>query len=143
MVAIPRTGARAVVLLCDAAQDVNGKLYVLGGGFSGVLATGPVSMTLAMKLFWPVESAGENVPLRVTLLDEDGDLVTQAGEPIRVEGRMSANPDAPVPPDKMLESVFVLPFVGLDLAPGGYRWEVSLADTPVEDVFFEVRRLGA
>jgi hypothetical protein len=64
-------GYKVTMLLADAAQAVNGKLYILGGGWS-ITGPGPAQMALAIKI--EVPWTGANIPhtLELKLINEDG-----------------------------------------------------------------------
>ena len=47
---------KVTILLADSAQAINGKLYILGGGWS-IADPGPVVMALAMKIEVPWDQA--------------------------------------------------------------------------------------
>jgi hypothetical protein len=68
---------RVTMLLADAAQEVNGKLYVLGGGWS---VTGPdlPPMAIAIKLDVPWSAANVQHAFALELIDEDGRAVPAA-----------------------------------------------------------------
>src|SRR6266571_4797007 len=51
--------ARAHILLCDAAQAIGGKLFILGGGWSKVWGPGPYVFALAVQLWLPWNQANE------------------------------------------------------------------------------------
>ena len=70
---------RVTMLLADAAQEVNGKLYVLGGGWS---VTGPdlPPMAIAIKLDVPWSDANAQHAFILELVDQDGRPVA-AGDP--------------------------------------------------------------
>ena len=61
---------RVTMLLADAAQEVNGKLYVLGGGWS---VTGPdvPPMALAVKLDVPWTEANQAHTFELVLVDTE------------------------------------------------------------------------
>jgi len=77
---------RVTMLLADAAQEVNGKLYVLGGGWS---VTGPdlPPMAIAIMLDVPWTQSVAPHTFALELVDEDGRAVP-AGDAggVRVEG---------------------------------------------------------
>lgn len=79
------TEPEATVLLCDAAESVNGKLYILGAGWSQFQADQPVNMVLAIKLLIPWNRANETITVRVSLADEDREE-TVVLDPGAVEG---------------------------------------------------------
>lgn len=65
---------KVTMLLADAVQAVNGKFYILGGGWS-IIGPDPVPMAIAIKVDVPWEEANRIHTLRLTLLDEDGQPV--------------------------------------------------------------------
>src|SRR5690349_10370980 len=63
---------RSVMLLCDFAQEVGGKLYIVGGGWSKVFDIGqPMNMALAIKLWVPWNAANQPTQLAIELRTED------------------------------------------------------------------------
>src|SRR5690348_10103230 len=115
-----------VMLLCDAAETANGKLYVLGGGWSQVLVPeSPLSMALAVKLSIPWDQANTRFRVQVRLVNEDGEEVaTPDGEPIRADGQVEVGRPPGLKPGEALDAPFVLSFTNVTLAPGGYVWEL-------------------
>src|SRR5947208_17123699 len=76
------------MLLCDAAQAVGNKLYILGGGWS-VTGPDPVPSALALYVKVPWDEANVRQRLRVELVDADGHPVVSGelagARPIEVE----------------------------------------------------------
>ena len=66
---------KVTILLADSAQAVQGKLYILGGGWS-IAGPGPITMAIAIKIEIPWTEANTRHQLRVALFDEDEHLVT-------------------------------------------------------------------
>ena len=62
------------MLLCDAAQAVNGKLYILGAGWN-VTGPDPTPSAMAFSIEVPWDQANRKHQLTVTLLGEDGQPV--------------------------------------------------------------------
>ena len=62
---------KTTVLLCDQAQEVGGKLYILGGGWSQYRGS-PVTMTLAVKIAVPWDAANMQHEFLAKLVTEDG-----------------------------------------------------------------------
>ena len=62
------------MMLADAAQEVGGKLYILGGGWS-VTGPMPTPMAIALKIEVPWDRTNEKHELLLELLDEDGNPV--------------------------------------------------------------------
>jgi hypothetical protein len=132
------------LLLCDHAQEVGGKLYVLGGGWS-IYRGSPVTMGLAVKISVPWDEA--NIPHSFTarLVTEDGrDPVLPKAEggaeamPVNVEGRFETGRPAGLPPGSDLDAPFAVNMTGLPLAPGRYEWQVLIDGEPVDRVAFSV-----
>lgn len=133
-------GMRATVLLCDAAQMVGGKLYVLGGGWSRVLALAPLNMALAVSLRVPWHEANRAMPLRIDLVTEDGQPVL-AGEGqggISLKGQVEVGRPPGLRPGTDLDSAFVIPINGMVLRPAVYRWNINIDGQDVETITFEV-----
>src|ERR671920_804574 len=61
----------ATIHLADAAQAIDNKLYLLGGGWS-VTGPDPTPSALAIALKVPWDEANQPHALRVELLDSDG-----------------------------------------------------------------------
>src|SRR3990170_5669117 len=63
-------------MLCDGVQECNGKLYILGGGWSHLYGREfPLAhhqLGLAVRLSVPWNSANRPHPFRLELVDEDG-----------------------------------------------------------------------
>jgi hypothetical protein len=141
MASFPPDAPRAMdvtMLLCDAAQEAGGKLFVLGGGWSVVLAPNvPISMALAIKLSIPWDQANQPHPMRAALITDDGEPVTPEGAPapITAEGVIEVGRPDNLKPGTPIDAPFVLNFGFVALAAGGYVWEleidgVSAARTP-------------
>src|SRR5436309_12939176 len=67
---------KVTMLLADAAQAVNGKLYILGGGWS-VAGPDPTPMAIALKIEVPWDEANRLHVFTLELLNADG-------QPVRV-----------------------------------------------------------
>jgi hypothetical protein len=68
---------RATLLLCDAVQFIDGKLYVLGWGWSYTLPGRPQALGVKIDIGWTELGAEHHVELH--LEDEDG-------QPVFVDG---------------------------------------------------------
>lgn len=131
---------RATVLLADAAEAVNGKLYILGGGWS-ITGPAPVPFALAIKIDVPWDRANEQHILKVSLLDEDGNPVPiqqapdAAPAPLVIQGEFEVGRPAGVPRGTPLDSVLAINFGGgLPLPPGRrYEWRVEINDESREE----------
>ena len=129
---------KTTLLLCDHAQEVAGKLYVLGGGWSIYRGT-PVTMALAVKIAVPWDEANTPHALSARLVTEDGldpTLVGSDGQrapaPIQFEGSFEAGRPPGLPPGSDLDAPFAVNIAGLPLPPGRYEWRVAI-DGELED----------
>jgi hypothetical protein len=116
------------MLLCDAAQAVDNKLYVLGGGWS---VTGPDPAPSAIALHVKVPWDEANVPhrLRLELLDADGVPIAPApgAEPIVIESKFEVGRAAGLPPGTPIDLSLALNLGPIPLAPGGrYEWRLTI-----------------
>jgi hypothetical protein len=133
---------RANVLLCDSAQVMGGKLYILGGGWSyfWLAAEGmPIGFVLGIDLILPWEFANRHMKLAVALLDEDGEPVTNdADQPIRIEGEVVAGRAPTARAGTDIHIPLTLPFGPLTLGPGGYVCALTIDGEPVNKATFQV-----
>jgi hypothetical protein len=119
------------MLLCDAATEANGKLYILGAGWTHVLTPDkPVNMALAIVLHVPWEQAGQQHHLEVSLLKEDGQPVLIGDNPIKVQGLVQVGKTAGTRPGSELNAGTALGFSGISLPTGGYIWELLVNGEP-------------
>jgi hypothetical protein len=117
------------ILLCDSAEAVNGKLYILGGGWS-VTGPGPVASAIALRIDVPWNDTNRPIAVRVELLDADG-----APAQIPAPGPDGATQGVAVdigfevgrPPGTPLDAAVAFPIPPLQLRPGSrYVWKVSI-----------------
>jgi hypothetical protein len=141
---------RVSMLLADAAQEVNGKLYVLGGGWS---VTGPdlPPMSLAIKLDVPWGSANESHRFEIVLVDADGRPVNaeagpggDAGPGVRVDGSFEVGRPAGMPAGSDIDFAFAVNVPPFPLPAGRYAWRLSIDGETREDWQrpFQVRSRG-
>lgn len=131
---------RVTLLLADAAEAVNGKLYILGGGWS-VTGPGPVPFAIALKIEVPWDQANTRHELRLELLDGDGQPVALAQEPggdaspLVIGGSFEVGRPPGLPAGTPLDSVLAVSFSGgLPLEPGSrYEWRLSINDKTRDD----------
>jgi len=133
------TEIEVTMLLCDSAQSIGGKLFVLGGGWSVLRKIEPRSnMALAVKLSIPWSQANEPHRIEAQLLTDDGEVVEQEGQAIRAEGAVEVGRPPGLKSGTPLDASFVLNFQGLDLEPGGYVWELRVDGTVMARAPFQV-----
>ncbi len=127
------------MLLCDAATESGGKLYILGGGWSIVRAE-TASMALAIKMSIPWDQANQPFKMLTKLVDEDGEPVTPRGGdgPLQVDGEIEVGRPTGIKPGTPLDTPFALSFPPIPLDPGGYVWELEIDGTTMARTPFRV-----
>lgn len=126
---------RVTIMLADSAQEVAGKLYVLGGGWS---ITGPQMppSALVVKIDVPWDQANMAHHWRFELLDEDGEpvRVPDSPETIRVEGDFEVGRPPGLPPGTPIDVPLAINLGPLPLEPGRrYVWQFSIDGLLEED----------
>src|SRR5437870_13751446 len=82
---------KVTLLLGDFARVANGKLDVIGGGWSMMNAQGPFGFFVAALFQIPWDQTNTAHKVRLELLDADGrGVTTPVGETIRAEGEFEA-----------------------------------------------------
>ena len=133
----------ATMLLCDAAEEVGGKLYILGGGWSFLHRPDvPTNMALAVKIAVPWNETNREHALRAHLLTEDGEAVEVGGEAVEATGNFEVGRPPGVKPGSDLDAPFVLGFQ-LALPAGGYVWELEIDGETEARVPFRVLEAAA
>lgn len=133
---------RVTMLLADAAQEVNGKLYVLGGGWS---VTGPdlPPMSLAIKLDVPWSAANLPHQFEIVLVDTDGRPVSTGGggPDVRVDGSFEVGRPVGLLAGSDIDFAFAVNVPPFPLQPGRYAWQLSIDGVTQEDWLrpFQVR----
>jgi hypothetical protein len=129
---------KVTMMLADAAQAVEGKLYILGGGWS---ITGPEPAPSAIAVYIQVPWDRTNVQhnFRLELLDSDGQPVTAEGpdsseEPIVIEGGFEVGRPAGLKPGTPIDVPLAVNIAPLPLPAGGrYEWRLSIDGEGSED----------
>lgn len=116
------SGLRVNMLLCDAAQASNGKLFVLGGGLSVI---GPKAQPLALAIHVTVPWDRSNIShaWKLDLVDEDGRPAMIGEKPVSVNGRFEAGRPAGLRAGTPLGVALAINLTALRLKPGiGYSF---------------------
>lgn len=120
------------MLLADAAQAVQGKLYVLGGGWS-ITGPGPTPMAIAIKVEVPWDHTNRRHTWSLELIDEDGQPVlvpTPEGEQaIKIGGEFEVGRPPGLPPGTPIDLPLVVNLAPLPL-PAGQRleWRLTISE---------------
>ena|SRR5215208_4516390 len=119
----------ATMLLADAAQAIDNKLYVLGGGWS-VTGPDPTPSALALALKVPWDEANERHTLRIELLDSDGIAVTGGepdGRPIVIESQFEVGRPPGLRPGTPIDLAFAIGIGPMPLTPGSrFEWRLTI-----------------
>lgn len=120
------------MMLADAAQAVEGKLYILGGGWS-VTGPFPVPHAIGLKFEVPWDQANIRQRFQLQLLDGDGQAVqvdTGAGpQPIMIGGEFEVGRPPGTMQGTPLDQVVAYNFPPLQLLPGSrYSWVLYIND---------------
>ncbi len=127
------------MLLCDAAEAANGKLYVLGGGWSHLYAPNtPVNMALAVMVAVPWNRTNEKHGLRAVLMTEDGERVEIDGNPITLEAGFEVGRPPGLAPGTTFNTPMVFNVGGLALDTGGYVWDLYVNGKRTAQAAFRV-----
>ncbi|MEJ7892556.1 MAG: hypothetical protein WKF94_07925 [Solirubrobacteraceae bacterium] len=128
---------KVTMLLADAAQAVDGKLNVLGGGWT-FTGPQPVPSAIGIVVDVPWDRANQQLPYVLELLDSDGDSVVADGPdgeaPVRVEGVFEVGRPAGVKPGTSLALTMAINLAPMPLEPGGrYEWRLTVAGESHQD----------
>ena len=120
----------ATLLLADAAQAIDNKLYILGGGWS-VTGPDPSPSALAIALKVPWDEANRRHDLRVELLDSDGHPVrlgaAEEGQRFVIESNFEVGRPPGLRPGTPIDLGLAINVGPVPLPPGGrYEWRLSI-----------------
>ncbi|MDW3178391.1 MAG: hypothetical protein R8J94_13450 [Acidimicrobiia bacterium] len=119
---------RAIILMADAVQVNDGKLFILGGGL-GVIGPRPQHVSVAVRIAVPWDQANVKHQWRLDLTNEDGHAVTVRDKPISLNGQFEAGRPAGIAPGSELWVPLGINFGALPL-PRGQRfvWRLFIND---------------
>lgn len=123
---------RVTMMLADAAQTVNGKLYILGGGWSQ-LGPAPTPFAVVLKIEVPYDQANRRHRWQLQLEDESGQAVRLATPQGEQAVQMGSDFEVQLPPGlpagTPLDVPLVIQFGPLPLSPGRrYSFQLKLDD---------------
>jgi hypothetical protein len=125
------------LILVDAAEVVNGKLYVLGGGWDRLTITSdfPVTHPSAMAVSFEVSWNETNAPnvYEIVVTDEDSQ-----GEVARVDGHFEVGRPVGIPAGQSQRFQFATNFLLPFERPGVYEVIVRVAGEDVGRTHFQV-----
>ena len=121
------------MILADGAQVADGKLYVLGGGWTRLKPNTPAPQSLGIVVHIPFDMTNQPLKLEVNLLDDDGNVVERGDPPqaVMAGGEFEVGRPPGVKQGEPMNFPLVLNFNGLSLEQGGYVWQCKVQDEPV------------
>jgi hypothetical protein len=128
---------RATMMLADSAQAVEGKLYILGGGWN-ITGPGPTPSAIAIYVEVSWDLANMRHPWHLDLVDSDGTPVmveTPLGEqPLVLQGELEVGRPPGITPGTGLGLPLAINLGPLPLAPGGrYEWRLTIGQESNEN----------
>lgn len=129
----------ATMMLADSAQVENGKLFILGGGWT-FTGPGPSPMAVAAVAEVPWDEANTRHKFTLMLLDEDGhgvELPTPTGmQSVMVEGEFEVGRPPGTPVGSDMNFPIAINFGALPLDPGRrYVWSLQIAEQVWQKTF--------
>lgn len=119
------SGLNVDMLLCDSAQSVSGKLYILGGGLS-VIGPKPQPLAIALRIAVPWDRANIRHEWSLRLLDEDSRPYQVGEKQIEVKGHFEAGRPAGLRAGTPLGVALAINITALPL-PGGHSYTFALS----------------
>ncbi len=131
-------------LLADAAQEVDNKLFILGGGWDLLRLPGPddaqTSIALAMRFVVPRSETNRTLSFTLQLEDADGNRLVQ--HPPIIE--LDAEPSPELTPGLERTVPFAITIDRLTFRdPGAYAFTISLDGAELARTWFQVQFLDA
>ena len=128
---------KVTLLLADYAKVSEGKLDVLGAGWSMMNAQGPFGFFVAALFQIPWDQTNLEHAFRLELLDADGQPVPTADgtDTMRVDGQFEAGRPAGLRPGTPVDAPLVVPFGPLLLDSGRYEIRLTIDGETKEDWF--------
>jgi hypothetical protein len=133
------------LVLCDYAEAVNGKVYIMGGGWNVLWAADlPVNMSIAALVTVPWDQTNQRHAITLELLTDEGEKVEFQEQPVVLSGEFEVGRPPGVKPGTSFNSPFVWNLSGLTLPAGGYDWKLWINKEPqASRPFVVVHRPGA
>ena len=124
------------MLLADFAQVVQGKLYIMGGGWS-VTGPQPQPSAVALKIEVPWTQTNRRHEFKLELLDADGRAVVLPGpegeKPVIMAGQFEVGRPPGVSPGTPIDMPLALTMGPLPLMGGRYLWKLSINNATKEE----------
>jgi hypothetical protein len=121
---------QVTMMLADAAQALDNKLYILGGGWS-ITGPDPTASAIALQIRVPWDEANRRHKMRLELLDPDGHPVTVDSpvgkQSLVIENEFEVGRPPGVKPGTPIEISLALNLGPLPLEAGSrYEWRLLI-----------------
>ena len=121
---------KVTMLLCDAAQVADGKLYILGGGWS-MTGPDPVPSAVALKIDVDWHEAETSHHWELFLEDADGRPVlmetADGTQPVEVRGEFTVSQPQGIPEGSPIDVALAVNLGPIPLAPGTrFAWRLTI-----------------
>jgi hypothetical protein len=122
---------KVIMLLADFAQVLQGKLYIMGGGWSITNSPQVGPTAIAIKIEVPWNEANRKHNLKLELLDSDFHAVTvqtpESIQPIMISGDFEVGRPAGLMAGTPIDVPLAFPISPLPLAPAQrYIWKLTI-----------------
>ena len=122
----------AMLLLCDYAEAINGKLYIMGGGWT-ICPPGPRFMAVAVRVNVPWAQTNAKHQIALMLQDAEGNQLELGEPPLPVSrtGEFEVGRPPGIPQGTEMDFTAVFVFINLPLDPdAGYHWQLEIDGEP-------------
>jgi hypothetical protein len=138
---------KVTMLLADYAQAAEGKLNVIGGGWS-ITGPQPAPFAIAMLIQVPWDRTNMEHKLRLELVDSDGQPVMvdtpQGEQPLFLEAGFEVGRPLGIKPGTPIDVPLALNMGPQPIPPGGrYEWRLSINGETDEDWYLAFSTRGA
>jgi hypothetical protein len=121
---------KVTMMLCDAAQVSDGKLYILGGGWS-MTGPDPVPSAVALKIDVDWHEAAASHHWELFLEDADGRPVLMetpdGSQPVEVRGEFTVSQPQGIPEGSPIDVALAVNLGPIPLAPGTrFAWRLTI-----------------
>lgn len=131
------------VMLCDWAETVDGKLYLMGAGWSRIVANTRTSIAIAVLWHVPWDRANQPMSIALRIRGEDGSpLVSDNGAEVGVAGSMEVGRPPGTKRGAPLDAPISFKLANIAFPPGRYVVEFEVDDQVLAWVAFDAVEKG-
>ncbi|MFL6162240.1 MAG: DUF6941 family protein [Jatrophihabitantaceae bacterium] len=133
---------KAAMMIADYAEAVNGKLYMMGAGWSDALASpdGLVDCYVAVTFAFTPDEVRSKHTLEIRLVDSEDGQVKINGREVMHGGTFVVGPVSEATKATAVVSNLAAQFKGLPLGSGAYAFVLTVDDVELQRAEFGVSR---